>query len=86
MSTIHAAEIIRRLRSNGVKVYLGKQMEVTFSSLEEVSPALKQEIIQHGPALRDKLIEEQETRRQRERMRKPAVRRRITPEVRSEEL
>lgn len=86
MSLIHATDLIRRLRSNGVRVYLDSAGRVTFSSLDSVNPALKAELAASGHALKQRLKEEQELRLQRERMRRKPARKPHIPEVKSEDL
>ena len=51
MSQVTAKEIIRRLRSSGIKVFL-KGEQVTFSTLDEVSTELKKSIRETGPAMK----------------------------------
>lgn len=86
MSHIHAAELIRRLRSNGVKVYLNPAGQAAFKGLDEASPALKQEVIQYGHAILTRLKDEQALRAHRERMRRKPVNNHHIPEVKPEEL
>lgn len=69
MSIVRAKEIISRLRSGGVKVFL-KNGAVTFSSLDNVAPALKHEITSHGMFLHTVLAEEEEVRATRQKLRK----------------
>jgi len=66
MSSLSAIDLLRRLRSNGVKVYLDDLGQVTFSSLDDVNPAIKIQIISLGRALQRRLKEEQKIRQQRQ--------------------
>lgn len=54
-----AKELIRKLRSHGVKVYLGPAGEVTFSKgFSAVAPDLRLAVVQHGYTIRGLLREE----------------------------
>lgn len=58
MKLIQAKEIIRKLRSNGVKVFL-KNGAVTFTGLlENTTPAVREEIFQHGNEIKQIVIGE----------------------------
>ena len=74
MSLIIAREIIRKLRSSGVKVYLGKWGEVCFSDIREVPAELKHKMMKHGTPIKTCLEEETIIHNARKKLRqKPAL-------------
>ncbi len=70
MSFVPARELIAKLRSGGVKVYLRPDGTVNFSDLSTVSAELKHSIIHHGAAMKAVLAEEVKIRESRAKLKK----------------
>lgn len=70
MSLVTAQNLIRRLRSNGIRVYLGAAEEVCFRRLEEAPCSLKKEIMEHGGSIRQQLLAERKVRENRQLMKR----------------
>ena len=70
MKTIEAQNLIRRLRSGGIKVYLNPSDQVTFSSLDDVATPLKQDIMRLGAQMKTVLLRERTVREHRENLKR----------------
>lgn len=68
MSLTVAKNLIRRLRSSGISVYLNPSGCVAFRGLADAPAPLKQELMTHGVALRSQLRVEANLRQARQMM------------------